>query len=67
VRPARPEGESTCSFHNDGGGRFTDVSVKAGVSDPKGYFASGSRVADTNADGWPDLYVGNDSNANFCI
>jgi hypothetical protein len=58
-------GESDFLFHNDGGGRFTDVSAKAGVSDPRGYFGLGIAWLDANADGWPDLYVGNDSNANF--
>jgi enediyne biosynthesis protein E4 len=63
--PRGLEGESDFLFHNDGGGRFTDVSARAGVSDPKGYFGLGIAWLDTNADGWPDLYVGNDSNANF--
>jgi hypothetical protein len=63
--PRGLEGESDFLFHNDGGGRFTDVSARAGVSDPKGYFGLGIAWLDANADGWPDLYVGNDSNANF--
>lgn len=62
--PRGLEGETDLLFHNDGD-RFTDVSVKAGVSDPKGYFGLGIAWFDANADGWPDLYVGNDSNANF--
>jgi enediyne biosynthesis protein E4 len=63
--PRGLEGESDFLFHNDGGGRFTEVSAKAGVSDPRGYFGLGIAWFDANADGWPDLYVGNDSNANF--
>jgi hypothetical protein len=31
-------GESDHLFHNNGNGTFTDVSVKAGVSDPRGYY-----------------------------
>ncbi len=58
-------GESDFLFHNDGDGRFSDASAKAGVSDPKGYFGLGVAWFDANGDGWPDLYVGNDSNANF--
>ena len=58
-------GESDFLFHNDGDGRFTEVGAKAGVSDPKGYFGLGIAWFDANGDGWPDLYVGNDSNANF--
>src|SRR5205823_5984826 len=63
--PRGLEGDSDFLFHNDGGGRFTDVAAKAGVSDPKGYFGLGVAWFDANGDGWPDLYVGNDSNANF--
>ena len=62
--PRGLEGDTDVLFHNDGD-RFTDVSVKAGVSDPKGYFGLGIAWLDANGDGWPDLYVGNDSNANF--
>lgn len=58
-------GESDFLFQNDGSGRFTDVSEKAGVSDPRGYFGLGIAWFDFNEDGWPDLYVGNDSNPNF--
>src|SRR5437773_9594592 len=58
-------GETDFLFHNDGNGRFTDVSQKAGVSDPRGYFGLGIAWFDSNADGWPDLYVANDSTPNF--
>src|SRR5438034_6209203 len=58
-------GESDFLFHNDGNGRFTDVSKPAGVSDPRGYFGLGIAWFDYNADGWPDLYVANDSTPNF--
>jgi hypothetical protein len=57
-------GESDFLFRNDGG-RFTEVSEKAGVSDPEGYFGLGVAWFDANVDGWPDLFVANDSNANF--
>jgi enediyne biosynthesis protein E4 len=58
-------GESDFLFHNDGGWRFTDVSVKAGVADPRGYFGLGVAWFDADEDGWPDLYVANDSTPNF--
>ncbi|HTI65800.1 MAG TPA: CRTAC1 family protein [Gemmatimonadaceae bacterium] len=58
-------GESDFLFHNDGNGHFTDVSEKAGVSDPRGYFGLGVAWFDPNGDGWPDLYVANDSTPNF--
>ncbi len=46
-------------FRNDGG-RFTDVSEKAGIfGGPMGY-GLGLVVSDVNQDGWPDLYLTND-------
>jgi enediyne biosynthesis protein E4 len=58
-------GETDFLFRNEGNGRFTDVSVAAGVSDPRAYFGLGVAWVDTNDDGWPDLYVANDSTASF--
>ena len=58
-------GESDVLFHNDGNGRYTDVSQPAGVSDPRGSFGLGIAWFDVNDDGWPDLYVANDSMPNF--
>jgi hypothetical protein len=58
-------GESDFLFRNEGNGRFTDVSEKAGVADARGYFGLGIAWFDCNQDGWPDLYVANDSMANF--
>ncbi len=52
-------------FHNNGDGTFTDVSVKAGVSDPNGYYALGALFVDVNGDGRPDLVVANDSTPNY--
>jgi hypothetical protein len=54
-------GESDHLFHNNGDGTFTDVSVKAGVSDPRGYYGLASVFVDVDDDGWPDLLVANDS------
>jgi hypothetical protein len=58
-------GESDFLFHNDGNGHFTEVGQKAGVHDPRAYFGLGIAWFDFNGDGWPDLYVGNDSQPNF--
>lgn len=58
-------GEGDFLFHNDGKGRFTEVAEKAGVSDPRAYYGLGVAWFDYNADGWPDLYVANDSTPSF--
>jgi hypothetical protein len=52
-------------FHNNGNGTFTDVSVKAGVSDPDGYYGLGVIASDFDADGLVDIYVANDSTPCF--
>src|SRR5215470_6190198 len=54
-------GEPDHLFHNNGNGTFADVSVKAGVSDPKGYYGFASVFVDVDDDGWVDLAVANDS------
>jgi hypothetical protein len=57
-------GETDLLFRNDGG-HFTEVGEKAGVHDPNEYFGLGIAWFDFNDDGWPDLYVANDSGPNF--
>jgi hypothetical protein len=54
-------GEHDHLFHNNGDGTFSDVSVKAGVSDPRGYYGFASVFVDVDDDGWLDLAVANDS------
>ncbi len=58
-------GTSDLLFRNDGKGRFEEVSKAAGVSDPNEYFGLGIAWIDNNRDGWPDLFVANDSGPNF--
>lgn len=58
-------GEGDHLFHNVGDGTFTDVSVKAGVADPRGYYGLSSVFVDVDDDGWPDLLVANDSVPKF--
>lgn len=52
-------------FRNDGKSQFSEVSEKAGVSDPAAHFGLGIAWFDANEDGWPDLYVANDAMGNF--
>jgi enediyne biosynthesis protein E4 len=58
-------GEGDHLFHNNGDRTFADVSVKAGVSDPKGYYGFASVFVDVDDDGWLDLAVANDSVPRF--
>jgi len=54
-------GEGDHLFHNNGDGTFSDVSKKAGVSDPQNYYGLASVFVDADDDGWLDLAVANDS------
>ena len=63
--PRGLKGEPDHLFHNNGDGTFTDVSVKAGVSDPGAYYGFTSVFVDVNNDGRVDLLVANDSEPNF--
>jgi hypothetical protein len=51
-------------FHNNGDGTFTDVSQKMGISDNPGK-SWGAVATDINNDGFLDLFVANDTTANF--
>jgi hypothetical protein len=62
--PTRLPGEADMLYQNNGDGTFTDVSARAGIVDP-GYYGFGVVFTDLNDDGWPDIYVANDSVPNF--
>jgi enediyne biosynthesis protein E4 len=59
------QGETDLLFHNRGDGTFEEVSKKAGVDDPDRYYGLGVEWGDYDDDGWPDLYVANDSGPNY--
>ena len=63
--PRGLRGEPDHLFHNNGDGTFTDVSVKAGVSDSSAYYGFSSVFADLNNDGKVDLAVTDDSTPNY--
>ena len=46
-------------YRNTGGGRFENVTARAGLDDPTDK-AMGVAVLDYDADGWPDLFIGSD-------
>src|SRR5438876_1285828 len=51
-------------FHNDGNGKFTDVSKESGIADSPGK-SFGAVATDVNNDGLMDLFVANDTMPNF--
>ena len=59
--PPGLQGGKDILFHNNGGGTFTDVSEKAGILKKRGTYGLGVLVADFDNDGWPDIYVADDS------
>ena len=50
-------------YHNNGDGTFTDVSEASGILGANGTYGLGVLTADFDNDGWPDIYVANDSTA----
>ena len=61
--PESYKGTSSKLFHNLGGGRFEDVTNKAGLGDPTSK-ALGVTILDFDNDGWPDIFVSNDTQSN---
>jgi hypothetical protein len=62
--PKRLTGDPDILYRNNGDGTFTDVTTSAGITDP-GYYGFGVVFTDLNDDGWPDIYVANDSMPNL--
>jgi enediyne biosynthesis protein E4 len=62
--PRGLKGEGDHLFHNEGDGRFTDVSARAGVADAAGLYGFGVAWFDFDDDGKLDLFVANDSTPN---
>jgi hypothetical protein len=61
--PPGLDGGKNILYHNNGDGTFTDVSEKAGMWNTIGTYGLSVTVADLDNDGWPDIYVANDSTA----
>ncbi|HKD99504.1 MAG TPA: CRTAC1 family protein, partial [Planctomycetota bacterium] len=57
-------GDASRLYRGLGGGRFEDVTERAGVFNPNGK-SLGVAVCDVDDDGWPDLAVANDTQPNF--
>lgn len=58
--PDNFKGVTNILYHQKPDGTFEDVSVKAGIADPGGK-GLGVSFADFDNDGWPDIFVANDS------
>src|SRR5256714_3502112 len=61
--PPGLNGGKNILFHNNGDGTFTDVSEAAGITQANGTYGLGVLTGDFNNDGWPEIYVANDSTA----
>jgi enediyne biosynthesis protein E4 len=59
--PPGLKGGKNILFHNNGDGTFTDVSESSGILNANGTYGLGVLTADFDNDGWPDIYVANDS------
>jgi hypothetical protein len=61
--PEAYPGSTSWLFRNKGNGTFEDVTATAGLLDPTSK-ALGVTMLDYNRDGWPDLFVANDTQPN---
>jgi hypothetical protein len=61
--PEAYKGESLRLYRNLGGGKFQDVTQKAGLADATSK-SLGIVVFDYNGDHWPDLFIANDTQPN---
>jgi hypothetical protein len=61
--PESYKGTSVRLWHNLGGGKFEDATQKAGMNDPTSK-SLGLAILDYNGDGWPDIFVANDTQPN---
>jgi hypothetical protein len=63
--PRGLKGAGDSLYRNNGNGTFTDVTKKAGVADPDGYYGMAVICSDFDDDGLVDIFVANDSTPNF--
>jgi len=62
LAPPLYDGQGNALFHNEGGGRFLDMTAQAGVDDNEDLLSKslGAAWLDLDDDGWLDLVVAND-------
>jgi hypothetical protein len=61
--PEAYRGDTCWLFHNRGNGTFEDVTPKSGIFDTSSK-SLGVTMIDSDVDGWPDLFVANDTQPN---
>lgn len=68
-RPQAYKGDPCQLFHNEGGGKFSNVSAQANILEFKGKplqgKALGVAICDYDNDGWQDIVVANDTERNY--
>jgi enediyne biosynthesis protein E4 len=65
VGPVGLPGEADLFFENRGDGTFAEATEAHGLADPAKAYGFGVLATDYDDDGWPDLFVANDTNPNF--
>ena len=63
--PRSYEGTPDVLYQNNGDGTFTNIAETAGVTNPTEGRGMAAVACDYNNDGFPDIYVTNDTNRNF--
>lgn len=63
--PRRYRGTADVLYRNNGDGTFTNVAAAAGVTNPEEGRGMAAVACDYDNDGFPDIYVTNDTNRNF--
>ena len=59
--PRGLEGAKNLLFHNEGSGKFSDVSARSGIEQTSGHYCFSVTTLDYDEDGWPDIYIACDS------
>lgn len=63
--PLGYQGAPDALYHNNRDGTFTEVTQKARVEDKNLFYGFTVIFDDFDNDGWPDIFVANDSNPNY--